>query len=431
MNSHLEKFIKINLIKVAKLKEGYVFAGKIKFSDLYKISKFTAREDNKLFFQRKRDDIRINDIKEFLIENLRDESCEISTNIFPSSIILYNQLHIENGNIQPDEIEISEDLADCFFEEIDGKNDICTIYIPNNKEITLIVDGQHRVYATKLLYDELREKSSLLSESALIHRLENLEFIVTYLIGYELSWPSKIFIDVNFKQKPVNRSLYYDIFGSLPPKDDDDKDDSIIKLSHDLCELLNEDDNSPIKGMIKMLGTGNGLFSQGFMVDAFRKIFDDKSGVWIEYAIDYNKGDQTDGKYLILPRFMKAYLSTIRECYDSSWPDKSRPYTAKDYDYSILCKTTGMGAFLRLIIDIFPRVYDKPDMEEEILKILKRISEEGAKELFKTKNHDGSAARFAGAGALGLQNALYKELVKRYGLNKEENHQPALFEKSS
>lgn len=433
------KFIKVRLFKVSEVNEGYVFAGKIKFKDLYKICKFTLRGDpdlvedvskdqevavEKEFFQRQRDDKRIVKIQEFLKDSLN--SNKSVTNIFPSSVILYNPLSMNNNKSNPENFEIAEDSTECFFQDT-GSDDVSTLYIPNNQKITLIVDGQHRIYATKLLYESYR--ADLISNDLMIEKIENLEFIVTYLLGYDISWPAKIFVDVNFKQKPVNRSLYYDIFGSLPPNNEDNKDDNVLKLSHDLCVYLNKDKDSPIKGMIKMLGVGDGLFSQGFMVDAFRKIFSSKSGVWMEYAVDYKNGGQD---YLILSKFMNAYLSAIRECYDSSWPDRDKPpYTSEEYDYSILCKTTGMGAFLRLIIDIFPKVYNKPDMKEEILKILKRISEAQAKELFKAKEADGSAARFAGAGAAGLQNALYKELVKRYGLNKEENDQPALFEKNS
>lgn len=60
---------------------------------------------------------------------------------------------------------------------------------------------------------------------------------------------AKFFIE----QKPVNRSIYYDIFGSAPGEL------SEIKLAHDLTLHLNNNENSPIRGMIKLLGRGNGL----------------------------------------------------------------------------------------------------------------------------------------------------------------------------
>lgn len=433
-------FIKLDLFKVSQVSDGFVFAGKIKFKDLLIIPKYTERtslemddpfteEDSNQhsFFQRRIDPKRIKKIKNFLEKNLSGDSISSPRNIFPSSIILYNQIHENNEGLSPENFDPKISNG-CFFHKKykeDQESDIYTLYIPEQKEIALIVDGQHRIFATKELYEE-RSFGSLNFDRNIVTKIENLEFIVTYLIGYDIIWPSKVFIDVNFNQKPVNRSLYYDIFGSYPPQKGD-RDDNILILSHDLCRHLNENEQSPIQNMVNMLGNGQGLITQGFLVDAFRKIFR-KIGFWTECAINYNRKDM---QYIILADFMKAYLSAIRKCYYSSWPDKNKPYTAKEYDYSILCKTTGMGAFLRLIIDIFPRVYDKPDMEEEIIKILKRISEADAKELFKAKEPDDSAARFAGAGALGLQNALYKELFKRYGLNKEESHQSTLFEKNS
>ncbi len=124
---------------------------------------------------------------------------------------------------------------------------------------------------------------------------------------------------------------------------------------------------------------------------------------------------------------MKAYLSAIKKSYPSSWPNTQINYTSQNYNYSILCKTTGLGAFIQLIKDIFPRVYNEENMEDAILKILEKISDREAVELFKTKNIDGSAARYAGAGALGLQNALFKELLKKYELTKADHQQSKLF----
>ena len=168
------------------------------------------------------------------------------------------------------------------------------LYIPKSHRIALIVDGQHRFYGLKRFYNSLKT-----SEDKQI--IEDFEFPITFLIGFDIYQVGKVFATVNFTQKPVNRSLYYDIFGSVPDIERND-----IKLAHDLALHLNNNDESPIQGMIKMLGTGYGLFSQSFFVEKMLMHFKE-GGAWEGIYADYlDRGEQ----YKKLPEFMKEYYKT-------------------------------------------------------------------------------------------------------------------------
>jgi len=282
------------------------------------------------------------------------------------------------------------------------------------KNVTLIVDGQHRFLGTKDLYDSLPDGSENKD------KVGNFEFIVTFLYGFDIYEVGKIFADVNFTQKPVNRSLYYDIFGAAPFSGNEDKRGNEIRLAHDLAVHLNNSDKSPIKGMIKLLGKGHGLFSQAFFVDHIRDhVF--KSKIWNDLLIDYM---QEGEKYKVIAVFMRAYFSALQRAYPSSWPEKvvktknsTQELVYSSYDYkNVMCKTTGMGAYIRLIKDIYPLVKDFPNQfEDKIFDIFSRVSDEVLFELF---GHNGTYDKRSGEG---VQGDVYRDLIGRYNLTKQKS----------
>jgi DGQHR domain-containing protein len=297
---------------------------------------------------------------------------------------------------------------DCCFYLLDKDPDIYKLFIPDNSETTLIVDGQHRFVGTKQLY------SSLVDENTK-KIVEDFEFIITFLVGFDIYEVGQIFATVNFNQKPVNRSLYYDIFGSAPQTDREGNLQNDIRLAHDLALHLNNNETSPIKSMIKLLGKGYGMFSQAFFVEKMLRVF--RTGIWNDYLIDYvNNGED----YKIIAKFMKAYFSAILEAYPSSWPKKITKgddlvYSSYYYEF-ILCKTTGLGAYFRLIKFIYPKVADKPeDYKKNILTIFSKLSNTEASELFS------KFGPYGGSGSEGLQDKLFRHLLSKYELDTNDD----------
>ena len=434
-----DKYIVLDMFKISQMQNGIVFAGKMRFSDLNQVYKFTERksqiQDNKFgtseysllmdedgFFQRQISEEKIHKIKKYLEESLSQN--KETHNIFPSSVILYNRPSEEDEGLTDNEIDnlYAPDLDCCFYRKNLQSNitDVYQLFIPKNKNITLIVDGQHRFLGTKTLYDSL-----IKADNANASSVADFEFIVTYLVGFDIYEVSRIFADVNFKQKPVNRSLYYDIFGSVPYTDDNNEWHNEIRLAHDLAVHLNNADDSPIKGMIKLLGKGYGLISQAFFVDTIQNnVF--KSGVWNEYLGSYIKGDS---KYRIISRFMKDYLCALHEAYPTLFPKKTErnvdgisQQVYSSYEYKgVLWKTTGLGAYLRLIKDIYPIVRSDPNnFFSNIKNIFERIDESTAKGIF---------SQYEKSGSEGNQSKLYYTLKEKYDLlsNDERFIQDNLF----
>lgn len=431
-STNIDQFIKLNVIEVEQLQNGLVFTGKIKFRQLNDIFKLTERKENvedpfdnsnleigskENEFQRQLSEKKLKEIQSYLQEELNQRSVGKSLGMFPSSLILYNRSYDyddvtleDRDEDDDDEIILTEDIIaksykpdlDCCFYVKNQNQGGYYLYIPRNPNITLIVDGQHRFFGTKLLHKNI-------GDSSLRELINDFEFIVTYLVGFDIYEVGQIFAIVNFNQKPVNRSLYYDIFGSAPQTDRDGQLQNDIRLAHDLVLHLNNNELSPIKSMIKLLGKGYGLFSQAFFVEKTIRVF--RTGIWNDYLIDYvNNGVS----YKNIATFMRAYFSALKAAYPSSWPEKVNKngqlvYSSFQYQY-VLCKTTGLGAYFRLIKYVYPLVKDSPNIQNSILSVFQQITDDEAKDIFS------KYGQFGGAGSEGMQDKLFKLLLKLYRL---------------
>lgn len=410
MKSNIDsKYIALDVTELKQFNIGTVAVGTIRFADLMDVHRLTERTESNCDpfgtaipacseptdeeFQRRLSPTKLAEIRDFLEAEMRArKEGSDALGLFPGSLIIAFDKDEEYDHSKIDdkflEKMYSPKLTSVFLSNDDH------LYVPRNPRIALIVDGQHRLYGLKQLRDSLTDKND-------IDMVDGFEFAATFLIGFDIYQLGRIFATVNFKQKPVNRSLYYDIFGSLP-----DTERNSIRLAHDLALHLNNSDKSPIQGMIKLLGRGYGLFSQAFFVEKLLIHFKDE-GVWASAYADYLEGGK---QYLQLPTFMRTYLSCWQEAFPVAWPTpisgQPKPeYSPHRYDY-ILCKTTGFGAVLLLIKDIYPQVAEMGEAEakNKILRILHRLSDKEAQKLFsKTES-------FGGTGGEGLQVKLYKHL---------------------
>ena len=312
-----KNFYTLDLINISQLitGTGAIFTGKIQFGQLLTIHRLTERKESIIDpfnekgivedldkvedeeFQRHLNPGKLNEIKKYIGSELKEKNIGA---LFPSSVILSLEIN-ENSNeeITEDEIEsfYHEKLNSCFL--INSPNGFKKLYIPKNSRICLIVDGQHRFYGFKKYYEaeqDIEEKE----------KVSQFEFITTIILGFDPYQVAEVFANVNFYQKPVNRSLYYDIFGTSANERND------IQLAHFLALHLQNNSDSPLQDMIKLLGKGFGLFSQAFIVEKLLIHF--KGGVWGDLFLDY----QNNGKeYLKIPEFIKAYFNSIEKNYNS------------------------------------------------------------------------------------------------------------------
>lgn len=342
-------------------------------------------KENYEYYQRRIIDKRIADIEEYIKQCILSEDKGYSiTALFPTSLILaFNE---DDGN------------------QVNLSGDSCSIDLNTN---VFIVDGQHRMMAMKTLYAKLKQSLFLnRDEQVVLEFLETYRFNCVLLVNYDLWEQSQVFVNVNFQQKSVNRSLYYEVFGSQYDANPEKWKQNHIYLAHNLTKVLNEKEMSPYYRKIKMLGTGEGYVSQAFFVEALMRQFS-LNGAWSVYKKVKDGND--DVKYMAVE--LLSYFAAVKDVFKSYWPSE---YETKG---TIICKTTGTGAFVRLLADMrkhapenaITSLYkDNVSISDQYYKFVKsRLSS------IKTEKADylfGKKSAFSGSSGKGSEVKMYKEL---------------------
>ncbi len=142
-----------------------------------------------------------------------------------------------------------------------NKSDVPTfengeIQIPLVKQSAQIIDGQHRLAG---LNEAMTEDPSIGEK----------EIVVALCIGLSTKDAASIFVNINSEQKPVPKSLIYDLFGEFEL----DKD-HYINRAHDIAIELNENDRSPYYRAIRFPGSPRGIGSVDLstIVNSLKKI---------------------------------------------------------------------------------------------------------------------------------------------------------------
>lgn len=186
------------------------------------------------------------------------------------------------------------------FEQGDYDKSIGYLNIPNKENIAWIIDGQHRLRG----FDYSKDK--------------DLKVVVTAFINLPKSVQAELFRTINKEQKGINPSLSYDLIGLIENVDD------VETKAYRIVQALFNDEDSPWKGQIKMLGVGPGLTTQANffskLLPLLRKDFS-------------NLGEDK------IIGILKNYFSAMKNTYKDIWGSKKH----------ILTKTLGFGAFMYLL----------------------------------------------------------------------------------
>ena len=181
------------------------------------------------FYQRRVDEKRSDEIKAFIRKSiLQERDGRLMATLFPTSMIL--ALTGDSGDEGENRVDIIDD-------------EHCEVVLRSN---VFIVDGQHRMMGMIKLYEELDRMIVRTDDDDYVYDyLKDYKFNCTILVNYDLWEQGQVFVNVNFKQKPVNKSLYYEVFGSEYREDSQDDKRNQIYMAHCLVKELNEQKNSP------------------------------------------------------------------------------------------------------------------------------------------------------------------------------------------
>jgi len=156
---------------------------------------------------------------------------------FPNTIIIAANFRKEDGLIEDDDLELEEGHPETKGRRwsVEEQNDgCCTLHIPTREKLAAIIDGQHRLFAIV---------------KARPQRLDDMNLICSIFLDLPKPYQAQLFATINSTQKPVDKSLTYELFG-YNIDEEDEKFWSPDKLAVFLTRRLGTDEKSPLKGRI-------------------------------------------------------------------------------------------------------------------------------------------------------------------------------------
>lgn len=165
--------------------------------------------------------------------------------------------------------------------------------IPLQGRFAQMLDGQHRIAG---LLEAVNRKPEV----------ADMEVLVSLFIGLNTKEAARIFLNINSEQKPVPRSLIYDLFGEAY----DDPESAITRVT-DIVSFLNETTDSPYYGRVHYPGKPNSqnLIDLAIMVNAMKPAFE-KNGTFTQLQLT---GIETQQKILL------NFYTAIKNKYVDVW----------------------------------------------------------------------------------------------------------------
>lgn len=202
--------LRINMlpIKMGDI-DAYVFPMKVKDLDFIQYVARRGQDDEKGSVQRMLSTIRLKSIEDYILKG----------NIFYTPFLI-------NWTNQDVRIEFDNNI----------------ISIPLVAASAQILDGQHRIAGL----ERAMKKDVAIGER---------DILVILTDGLETIDAAKIFLNINTEQRPVQKSLIYDLFGLINQNDPD----MPIVRANDIVSYLNDTKDSPYYNLIKIPGTPRGV----------------------------------------------------------------------------------------------------------------------------------------------------------------------------
>ena len=206
-----------------------------------------------------------------------------------------------------------------------------------------IIDGQHRL-------------AGILSADP--SYTKNISIPVSLYLNISLSDATRLFSEINGKQKAVSKSLIYDLYENV------DSQDYVLEAKlHNICKTLNYPpknfgNNSPFYCQIKMLGTGKGTISQAFFIEYYRSAL---KNMGLESA-------DTQKLYSIVFNYFRA----VQKTFHKDWPDTTSEWGRFTDTYrskSQLKNTNGIGALFRFLPHLYNYIVRERKLEFSVENI--------------------------------------------------------------
>ena len=203
------------------------------------------------------------------------------------------------------------------FEPAESDASIGTLKVPEREGILRAIDGQHRLLA--LHADRERFEGEDFSVPAVIFDRLPEDHVV------------QMFVTINAKHTRLNPSHLVSLSGRQLYADES------LAASHDVVRALNDREDSPLYGEIKLLGVGKGRISQAPLAQELKKLFSSDA---------FGAGLKGDAFREESKKFFVNYLKQVAQVFNAAWG--GRKYSIKS--------ATAMRAFIRVAPDVVRRL---------------------------------------------------------------------------
>lgn len=254
------------------------------------------------------------------------------------------------------------------------------INIPLTPSAAQVLDGQHRLTGLA----EAIEQNPEVGET---------DLLATLCLGLTTPEAARIFLNINTEQRPVPKSLVFDLFGEV----ENDEDHSVNRAT-DLARTLNDEPDSPLYRLIKFPGAprGQGNIELSTFVAAFKDHLKPKTGTFHTYKLrDYDKQRAAIANFFV----------AIRDYYSSAgvWESPAKNPFIRAAGFN--------GAVDFFVESLIKRCAEKSSFSVASMKAFIGLDKEGLITWEDLKGKDGKTAR-----------KLIKDLLESNLLNSLPDH---------
>jgi DGQHR domain-containing protein len=218
------------------------------------------------------------------------------------------------------------------FQASDGDERVGVLKVPEREGILRAIDGQHR----------------LLALHADIDRFGGEDFAVPAIIFDRLPEDHvvQMFVTINAKHTRLNASHLVSLSGRQLYRDES------LAMAHDIIRALNDRDDSPLHGEIKLLGVGQGRVAQAPLAQELKRLLATEG-----FGSKRTQEFQDEGK-----KFFVNYFKQIAQVFGGAW--NGRKYSIRS--------ATALRAFIRVAPDVVLRL-DQEHVERSDFRAIGRV----------------------------------------------------------
>ena len=256
------------------------------------------------------------------------------------------------------------------FEAIEPGSVLGRLKVPEREGVLRAIDGQHRLLALHADIDNFATE----------------QFTVPAIIFDRLPEDHvvQMFVTINAKHTRLNSSHLVSLSGRQLYRDE------ALAAAHDVVRALNDREESPLHGDIKLLGVGRGRVAQAPLAQEFKRLFANEEALGGTRKANEFRDEAAK-------RFFVTYFKQIATLFDSAW--SGRKYAIRS--------ATALRAFIRVAPDIIERL-DQQHAERTDSRAIGRV--------IAPWNRRIGSLRFETDGAWKRQGTTVESLTKELRL---------------